>query len=157
MIADLDSEPLEPLTECGSAGLAVVMRNHHGAHHEPDVLELCTEPQDILVVCNPEIAAHLVLLDVKRTDHLHDFRTVAQLHEHPQLAVRQKAREHTRRMIVVEQLPAELHVEFVAELCDTFLDLFRLNPEIFLVVKALFHRFSVLRSAKLEFRPCSCK
>ena len=42
-------------------------------------------------------------------------------------------------MVVVEELPAKLHVKLAVELCDALLDMLALDFEVFLVVETYFH------------------
>ncbi len=64
MIIYFDAETFQTLPVCISAGLAVVVGHYYAADHETALLELCAETENILVVCDSEIAANLVLLNV---------------------------------------------------------------------------------------------
>ena len=73
-----------------------------------------------------EIAAALAALDVVGRDGDDDLRLVAHLHEHAHLAVGGKARQHTRRVVVVKELAAELQIQLAAELGAPRRDVLRL-------------------------------
>ena len=135
----LDAKPFEALAESNGAALAVIVGYHHRAHHESPVLELAAKAQDILVVGYAEVVADFVFLDVDRADYNDDFCLVAQLLEHPQLAVGLESGQNAAGMVVVEKFSSELKVELVSELGYALLDVFGLNFEIFLVIKTVFH------------------
>ena len=78
------------------------MGHHDAAYIEAYVLELTAQTEHVLVVCDSEVAADLVLLYVLGTDNYNDFSLVLELLEHIKLAVRLEARQHTAGMIVVE-------------------------------------------------------
>ena len=87
-----------------------------------------------------------------------DFRHVTQLGEHLQLDVRLEARQDTACVEVVEQLPAKFQIKFVTEFRDTFLDVFRLDFQVFLAIEPVFHKtkFLSIRDAKIRKKAANC-
>ena len=65
--------------------------------------------------------------------------------KHCEFTVGLKARQHARRMIVVEEFTTKFEVELVAKLSDTLLNVFGLNFNVFVVVEAVFHNFQIVR------------
>ena len=140
MVIYLDANPLKPGTEGGCAALSVVMGDDNGAHQQSAADKFVAQSEHIDIVGDAEVVAHLVLLDVNGADDDDDFGVVTQLHQHAQLTVGLETGQDAAGMIVVKQLSAKLHVEFVAELGDSFLDVFRLDAEVLFVVKSELHR-----------------
>ena len=87
MAIGCDAHARETRAESIGAALPVVVGDYHRADHKPAFQEFFAEAQHIHAVCYPQIIAHLILLDIARRDHNHDFRIVAQLAQHTQLAV----------------------------------------------------------------------
>ena len=131
----LHPQRLQPLLEGLGGGLGVVLGQHHAAHIQPDAPEGVDEPQHVHVVGDAQISPHLVLLNVRGVDDDEDLRLVLHLQQHLHLAVRHKARQHPGGVEVVEQLPAELQVQLAPKVGDALLDLLRLHPHVFVVVK----------------------
>ena len=134
--------------------LTAVVRDDDAADIEPAALERVDQAQRVIVIGDAEVAAALAALDVVGRDGDDDLRLVAHLHKHAHFAVGGKARQHARRVVVVEEFAAELQIQLAAELTDALADLFRLHPEVFIVVKAdCLHRCSspLLHAIKQTF------
>ena len=138
-----DAEALQAVAERPGTLLPVEMGDDHRSDEQSAADELVAQPQYVHVVRNAQVTADLVLLNVHGTDDDDDFRIVAELHEHLEFAVWLKAGQHPGCMVVVEQFAAELQVQFVSETPDALPDMFRLNFQIFLVVKPKSHNVSV--------------
>ena len=65
-----------------------------------------------------------VFLDIDCGDRYNYLRTVGKLTQHLYLAVRLKSRKNTGCMVVVKQFAAEFKIKLVAELTDSFTDVF---------------------------------
>ena len=124
VVVGLDAHLLELGLVSFGAGLTVEMGDHHAADQEAPVLELRAEPQDIHVIGDAVVGPHLVLLYVIGTDDNDDLRAVAELLEHPQLAVRLESRQDPAGVVVVKQFASKLKIELVPELGYAFLDVF---------------------------------
>ncbi len=124
MVIYLDAEALEATTVGVGAGLAVVVGNHHRTHHETTVHKLLAQTQHVDVVGNAQVAAHLILFNIAGTDDDNDFSDVGKLKQHLQLDVGLEARQHAAGVEVVEQLSAKLQIQLIAELGDTFFNMF---------------------------------
>ena len=48
-------------------------------------------------------------------------------------------------MVIVKELAAELEIQLAAELRDPFFDMFRLNPQVFVIIKSDLHTLSFPR------------
>lgn len=124
VVVGLDAHLLELRLVRLGAGLAVEVGDHDAADEKAPADELCAQSQDIHVVGDAVVGAHLVLLDVVGTDDDDDLGTVAQLLEHPQLAVRLESGQNPAGVIVVEKLAPKFQIEFISELGNAFLDVF---------------------------------
>ena len=144
-----DAERLEPVLEFLRRRLTAVVRDDDAADIQSAALKGVDQAQRVVVIGDAEVAAALAALDVVGRDGDDDLRLVAHLHKHAHLAVGGKARQHARRVVVVKELAAELQIQLAAELTDALADLFRLHPEVFIVVKAdrLHRSFSPLFQA----------
>ena len=77
---------------------ALVASGMKDAGYEYIVVDDCWQidrDADGNIVCDAEIRTHLVFLEVLCTNHNHNLKTVAQLLEHTQFAVRLESRQHT--------------------------------------------------------------
>ena len=124
VVVGLDAHLFELRLVRLGAGLAVEVGDHDAADEKAPADELCAQAQDIHVVGDAVVGAHLVLLDVVGTDDDDDLGAVAQLLEHPQLAVRLESGQNPAGVIVVEKLAPKFQIEFVSELGNAFLDVF---------------------------------
>ncbi len=142
---DRDAAPLELRAERRRGRLPRVARDHHRAHEEPPPAEVVDELEGVRVVGQPEVRADLAALDVAGVDADDDLRLVAELLEQVHLDVGVEARQHARRVLVEEQLPAELEIELVATALDPLEDRLGLFFEVLRVVEcraAALHRAS---------------
>ena len=124
VVVGLDAHLFELRLVRLGAGLAVEVGDHDAADEKAPADELCAQAQDIHVVGDAVVGAHLVLLDVVGTDDDDDLGAVAQLLEHPQLAVQLESGQNPAGVIVVEKLAPKFQIEFVSELGNAFLDVF---------------------------------
>ena len=97
------------------------------------------QTEDIQIVSDTQILTDLTMLNVFRADHHDHLNLVSKLKKHLKLTVTMKTRKHPGSMHVVQQLSAELHVEFIIEMRDPLFDLFRLKFQILIIVKPFFH------------------
>ena len=103
MIVSLDAEAFEFLAIEVGAGLAVVVGDDDRTDQETTLLKLRAQAEDIFIVGNAEVAAHLVLLNVNGTDDDDYFGAVAQLRKHFQFTVGLKTRQNSAGVVVVEE------------------------------------------------------
>ena len=136
VVVGLDAQVLQLQTVCVSTALTVVVGDDHGIHGEPAFLEFVPEAQYIHIVGYAQVLTHLVLLYVQGADHNHDFRPVAELLEHLELAVGLETREYAARVVVVPEFSSKLEVELVAELLHSLHNVLGLYPEVFVVVES---------------------
>ena len=135
----LDAQRVQPLDKGVRRRLPGVLGDDHGAYIEPQIPEHVDEPQHVGVVADAQVAPHLVLFDVAGADGHHDLHVVLQRPQHPDLAVRLEARQHPGRVVVVEQLAAELQIQLAAELGAPRRDVLRLQLQVLVVVKTDLH------------------
>ena len=126
-------------TENVGSLLTFVMRNTDASHHKTTVLKFIAKAKNVHIVSNAQIAANFVLFNINCADYNYDFCTVCKLHKHSKLAVRLKTRKYAGCMKIIEKFSAEFKIQLIAELTDTFFYVFRLNFQIFVVVKTIFH------------------
>ena len=89
-----------------SRALTGIMGNHHRRNEESALDERLAQAQDVLIVGNAQVLAHLVALDVVSRKDDHDLQQVAQLRKHAQFAIRQESGQHTAGVQIVEELAA---------------------------------------------------
>ena len=104
------------------ACLSTELRQHNAAYIQPIATERINQPQHIRIIGNAKVSSDLVLLNITCTDNKHNFRLVLQLHQHIDFAVRFKAGQNTRCMVIIKQFSAEFQIELSAELADTLFD-----------------------------------
>ena len=127
VLVDLHAEILQLMLEEVGRVLPGVLRDDDGADVEADAAERIDQAHDVHIICDAEITAALVLLDVARADCDDDLRLLLQLEQHFHLPVRLKARQDARGVIVVKELAAELEIELAAEAVDPLENFFRLK------------------------------
>ncbi len=115
--------------------LAAVLCDDHGADVQPDRTEQIDQPQHLEFIADAEIGTQLFAFDGAGGHGDDDFRLVLELQQHAQLAVRLKARQHTRGVVVVKQLAAEFHIQLAAELAHALADMLGLHADVLVVVK----------------------
>jgi hypothetical protein len=118
----LDAHALKAHTEIISGMLSVVMSNDYAAYHKAARDELATQAEDILVVGDTEVGAHLILYYILSADNDYNLYLVADFAEHTKLRVRLKAWKNATGVVIVEEFATEFEVEFALELLDAFLD-----------------------------------
>ena len=131
------AQALEPIAE-PVAGLVriVQLRDDDVLHEEAAGAEGVDEPQDLVLVRDPQVRSHLVPAQIAGVDGDDDLQLVAQLLEHRDLRVRGEPGQHARGVQVVEELPAHLQVESAADLPLPGADAVRLEGDVALAVEA---------------------
>ena len=139
-----DAEAFQTLAVEIRAALSVVVCDDHGTYEEASVVELRAQAQYIFIIRDAEVLPHLVALYVYCGDDDDDFGGVGQLCQHSQLGVGEESGQHSACVIVVEELAAQLKIELSFKLCNTFLDVFALYANVFLVVETVLHKTVLL-------------
>ena len=134
-----DAQGGEPLQKGVCGHLTVVSGENDAAHVQVHAAENVDQTQHVLLVGDPQIAAGLVLLNGHGVDGDDDLHVVLELLEHPDLAVRLKARQDAGGVIVVKEFAPELQIQLAAELLDPLADVLGLYLQVFVVVKTDFH------------------
>ena len=116
--------------------LAAVAGQHHAAHIQVHTTENIDQAKNVVIIGDSQISAHLILFNVRGIDGDNDLHVILQLLQHPDLAVRRKARQNAGRMEIVKQLAAEFQIQLAAELSNPLFDLFGLRGQVLLIVKA---------------------
>ena len=112
--------------------------------------------KNALAFYDAEVAAGTVLLDITGVDGDDDLDVVGEALQHAELAVGLEAGKHAARMVVVEQLAAELEVELAAELGDALLDVLGLQADVLIVIESLAHGAKLLpygTRPQIAYRP----
>ena len=118
------TEFFETLFEKVSTFLTCVSCDAHASYIKTASGKLINKTENIFVISDAQVTAHFVFVDVCSTDNNDDFSLITELHKHTELAVRFKTRKNTGCMVVVKQFAAEFKIKFVAELTDSFTDVF---------------------------------
>ena len=108
--AAADPQCRQPVDEGIRRRLPGVLGDDHGAYVKSQPPEHVDEPQHVLIVADAQIATGLVLFDVSGTDGDDDLHVVPDGLQHPDLAVRLEARQHTGGVVVIKELAAELQI-----------------------------------------------
>ena len=95
--------------------------------------------EDVEIIGDAEVVPDFIFFNVSSVDGNDDFRLIGKLHQHPELAVRGKARKHPGCMEIVKELSAELQIQLVSELADPLPDMVGLHGKVFAVVEPLFY------------------
>ena len=135
-----DAQRVQPLFKGFHFGGGGVHGQADAAHEQAALLKGVDEAQNIEVVGDAVVAAHLVADDVLCADDDDDLGLILQLQQHLQLGVRLKAGQHAGSVVIVEQLAAEFQIQLIVKLLDALADMLRLHRKIFVVVKSYFHR-----------------
>jgi len=112
---DLYAAALEAVLEGDRRRLAIETGDDDRAHQDVPLPQVVDGFERVGVVGDPEIGAHLLLLDVAGVDADHDLGLVAQLLEELHLHVGVETRQHARGVVVEEQFAAKLEVELAVE------------------------------------------
>ena len=134
-MVDGNVDRLQPLFKLHRRGLRLVARQHDAADVQTVAAEGLYQAQHVRVVGDVEVAALLALFDIAGVDRDDDLRLILELEQHLHLAVRLEARQHPRRVIVVEELAAEFQIELAAEGADPLADVLGLELHILVVVE----------------------
>ena len=132
----LHAQVLELLLEGQSGWLALEAGHDDSVDLEAEMTEDVGEAQHVGVVGDPDVAPLLALFDVAGIDDDDHFGLILELEQHLHLAVRLEAGENPRRVVVVIELHAEFEVELSSESAYPLAYLFRLKPEIHVVVES---------------------
>ena len=116
--------------------LSCVLRHHNAADEKSHSAERVNQADNIVIVCNSEVAAHFVFLNIGGIDCDNDFSAFGKVKQHSDFAVGAEARKHTRRVIIVEKLSAKLKVKLAVELLYSFADAVRLHAQVFVIIKS---------------------
>ena len=133
------TQRFQPLDERLGVGLPGVLGDDHAAHIEAQRAEHVDQPQYVIVIGDAQIAPNFAFFNIAGADGHHDLHLVLHGAQHPDLAVRLKARQYPAGVVVVKQLAAELQIQLAAELCAALANMLRLQRQIFVVVKTQFH------------------
>ena len=135
MREDPDVAPLELVLELLCRGLVLEARDHHPEDADAPVAQVVDELEGVGIVGDAEIRADLLSLDVAREDAEQQIHLVLEVLKEPELDVGVVAGQHAGRVVIEEELPAELEVEAVVGLPDPLQDLRRLLLDVLLVVE----------------------
>ncbi len=132
---DPDVAPLELVLELLCRGLVLEARDHDPEDADAPVAQVVDELECVGIVGDAEVRADLLSLDVARKDAEQQVHLVLEVLKEPELDVGVVAGQHAGRVVIEEELPAELEVEAVVGLPDPLQDLRRLLLDVLLVVE----------------------
>ncbi len=151
MAVYLNAEAFKSFTKCICGRLRTVACHDNAADEKSYSSESVNKPENVKIVCYAKVASYLVLLNVGSVDDDNDLRLILELHKHFNLAVRCKAREDSRCMVIIEELAAEFKIELAAELVNSFSYMLRLHLNIFFVIKSDFFQHQHLKNCIIRF------
>ena len=123
-LVNTDTQFLQTFLEEIGAFLAGVLCDAYASYIQATACKLIHKTEHVFVIGNAKVAAYFILVNVIGTDNNNDLRLIRKLHQHAEFAVRFKTRKNTGCMVVVKQFAAEFKIKFVAELTDSFTDMF---------------------------------
>ena len=94
MNENFNAELLKLCSESVCGGLLSVLREHNAADIEPCSPVSINKSQNIYIVCNAQVAPHLVALDIARIYDDNYLNIIGDTFKHLKLAVGGKTREH---------------------------------------------------------------
>ena len=147
-----DSQLFQPLFEPNGCGLVVEFCQANAAHHQPHAVELVNQAQNVLVVGYAIVGADFVRFDIFGVDSHHNLDFILEFQQHLHFRVGMEARQHTRCVIVVEQLAADFQIKFVAEFGYPLFNMRRLHTDVLVVIESDFiHNHSIKFYFTLKF------
>ena len=135
----LNAQGGETLDKGIGGGLAGILGDNHGAYIKAQAPEHVRQAEDIVVIADAQVAAHLALFNVPGADGNDDLHIVLHGGQHADLAVGLEAGQHPGGMVVVKELAAELQIQLIAELAAALLDVLGLQGQILVVVESDLH------------------
>ena len=100
--------------------LTGIMGQNNTAHIQSPAFKLLHQSLYIDIIGDSKITTYFILLNISCIYNNNDLRTVCQLHQHTQLAVRLKAREHSGCMEIIKQLSTKFQIKLIAKFINTF-------------------------------------
>ena len=134
-----DAQAVQPLLKGFHLGGSGVHGHAYTAHKQAALLECIDETQNVQIIGDAIVTAHLAADDVLSVDDDNDLGLILQLQQHLQLGIGLEAGQHAGGVVVIEQLAAEFQIQLVVELRDPLPDVLRLHLQVFVVVKSFFH------------------
>ena len=119
-----DAQAVQPLLKGFHLGGSGVHGHAYAAHKQAALLECVDEAQNVQIISNAIVTAHLAADDVLSVDDDNDLGLILQLQQHLQLGIGLEARQYAGRVVIIEQLAAEFQIELVVELLDALADMF---------------------------------
>ena len=139
MVIDLHTHAFQSGLKGFCCALAVEAGQHHAGNIQTQLPENADQTDHIPIIGDAQIPTDLILFDICRIDGNHHLHLLLQLQQHPQLAVRLKARQNSGCMIVIKQLTAEFQIQLAAEESQPLTDMGRLQLQVFIVVVSNFY------------------
>ena len=113
--------------ECNCSNLSSIMSQYHTSHIKTAAFKFLHQSLHIFIICDSKISAYLILFNIGSIYDDYNLRSVRKLHQHAELTVRLKARQHPRCMKIIKQLTSEFKIQFVPKFTNSFLDMLRLH------------------------------
>ena len=123
MAVHFDAERLQALLKYIGDRLTAVMGNDYAADIKPDAAKGIDQAKSVIIVGDAQVSAAFIPLNIVCRDGDHDLGVFFHLQQHPDFAVRLKARKDTGSMIIIKELSAKLQIQFAAELLNAVADI----------------------------------
>ena len=117
-----DAQAVQPLLKSFHLRGSGVHGHAYAAHKQAALLECVDETQNVQIIGNAIVTAHLAADDVLSVDDDNDLGLILQLQQHLQLGIGLEAGQHAGGVVVIEQLAAEFQIQLVVELRDPLPD-----------------------------------
>ena len=145
MLVDADAAALQAPDEHVDDRVVLVAGDDHAVDRKVPLAEHVDDAQHFEIIGDAEVLARLAGGDIAGVDADDDLRLVLHLLQELDLGVLIKSRQHAHRMLVLDQLAAELQIEAAFLFVNPFQDVAGLLLDILVRIKSdLLHLFPFL-------------
>jgi len=130
-----DPSSFQFVAEGLGGGLPFEAGDHHRPYVEIVLAQVVDQFEGVGIVGDPEVRSHLAAVDIAGVHAENDLRLVGEPLQEAHFHIGVKPRQDTRGVVVVQQLAAELQVQFPAHLAHSFANCLALLSQVALVVE----------------------
>ena len=122
VVVHLDAHILQALAVCLGTGLTIEVGDNYAVDAKLPGQKFVPQAKHVHIVGNAQVASDLVLFNIYGADNDHYLNIFLQLKQHLHLTVRLETGEYAAGVVIVKEFAAKLHIQFIAEFGDAFLD-----------------------------------